>query len=82
MLVGRTIAERDAGTPWGPADVANDADIYLTIRDNSDLNADATNEVYRHNKVVKENYLPGFAAYTTNQKTKLRALYSCIGGKN
>lgn len=82
ILVGRTVAERDAGADWGPADVAGDDEIYLTIRDNSDLLMDATNEVYRHNKVVKENYLPGFAAYTGGQKTKLRALYSCIGGKN
>ena len=82
ILVGRTIAERNSGAPWGPADVAGDDDIYLTIRDNPDLTKDATNEVYRHNKVVKENYLPGFSGYTTDQKTKVRALYSCIGGKD
>lgn len=81
-LVGRTIAERDAGASWGPANVAADDEIYLTIRDNSDLTKDATNEVYRHKKVVKENYLPGFAAYTNDQKTKVRSLYSCIGGKD
>lgn len=81
-LIGRTYAERDAGTPWGPADVAADDEIFLIVRDNSDLTKDATNELYRHGQVVKENYLPGWAGYTNAQKVKVRALYSCIGGKD
>jgi hypothetical protein len=81
-LVGRTYAERNAGTPWGPADVAGDDEIYLIVRDNSDLTKDATNELYRHGQVVKENYLPGFSGFSDAQKTKVRALYSCIGGKD
>ena len=80
--IGRTYAERDAGTPWGPADHASDDEIYLTIRDNPDLTKDATNEVYRHTKTVKENYLHGWATWATGLKTKIRSLYSCIGGKD
>ena len=81
-LIGRTYAERDAGTPWGPAVVASDDEIYLTTRDIGDLTKDDTNEIYRHGKVVKENYLPGWADLPTATKTKIRALYACIGGKD
>lgn len=81
-LIGRTYAERDAGTPWGPADVANDDEMYLTTRECADLSKDATTELYRHNKVVKENYLPNWATLAGAVKTKIRALYSCIGGKD
>lgn len=81
-LIGRTFAERDAGTPWGPAVVASDDEIYLTTRDIGDLTKDDTNEIYRHHKTVKENYLPGWADKTTAEKAKIRALYACIGGKD
>ncbi len=81
-LIGRTYAERDAGNPWGPAVVATDDEIYLTTRDLSDLTKDATVELYRHNKVVKENYLPGWANWGSTVKAKIRALYTCIGGKD
>ncbi len=79
--IGRTIAERDAGNAWGPA-ADTDDEFYLTTRDLSDLTKDATTEIYRHNKVVKENYLPGWASWATAIKNKTRALYACIGGKN
>jgi len=81
-LIGRTFAERDAGTPWGPATVASDDEIYLTVREIADLTKDDTTELYRHNKVVKENYLPGWADLGSTVKAKIRALYTCIGGKD
>lgn len=81
-LIGRTFSERDAGTPWGPAVVASDDEIFLTTRELSDLTKDSTVELYRHNKVVKENYLPNWATLGSTVKTKIRALYTCIGGKN
>jgi hypothetical protein len=82
ILVGRTYAERDAGTAWGPAVVETDDEIYLTVRELPDLTKDATNEIYRHNKVVKENYLPQWATYSNAVKAKIRSLYACIGGKD
>lgn len=82
ILIGRTYAERDAGTPWGPADVAVDEEFYLTTRDLSDMSKDSTNEIYRHNKIVKENYLPEWATYPNEVKAKIRQLYQCIGGKD
>lgn len=81
-FIGRTFAERDAGDAWGPATVASDDEQFLTTRDLSDLTVDNTTEIYRHNKVVKENYLPGWADKPTAEKTKIRSLYSCIGGKD
>lgn len=81
-LIGRTYTERDNGAGWGPADVDNDQEQYLTTRDVSDMSKDATTEVYRHNKAVKENYLPNWTGLTTNVKNKIRALYSCIAGKD
>lgn len=81
-FIGRTFTERDAGAAWGPADYENDDQLFLTTRDLADLSVDNTNEIYRHNKVVKENYLPGWANKSAGEKAKIRVLYSCIGGKD
>ena len=80
-LVGRTLAERDAGAGFGPATVATDDEIYLTHRDVADAADSAETEVYRHGKVVKENYLPGFDALAAEVKAKIRALYACVKGE-
>jgi hypothetical protein len=81
LLVGRTFAERDAGTPYGVADVVTpDDQIFLTVFDISDANKDAGIELLRHNMTVKENYLPDWASYTSGMKTVLRARYRCITG--
>lgn len=80
-FIGRTIAERDAGTAWGPVDIGDD-EQYLTTRDVADAARDNTTEIYRHNKTVKENYLPGWATLAANLKARVRALYACIGGTN
>lgn len=60
-LCGRTYAERDARTGFGPADVGGDDEIFLLLFDVPDAldNPDAV--FYRENSVVKENYLPGYA---------------------
>jgi hypothetical protein len=60
--VGRTFAERDANTAFGAAAITDD-EIFLTAFDcpNALVNNDI--ELYRHHSVVKENYLPGYAAY-------------------
>lgn len=82
LLVGRTYAERDAGTGFGPADVAGDQEIYLTAREASDLSRDNDMELYRHNRLVKENFLPGWSGLSGAVKTKIRELYTCITGVN
>lgn len=81
-LIGRTYAERDASAAWGKAVVASDDEIYLTVRDASDLSKDATNEILTPKTKIKENYLPGWANFTTAEKAAVRAIYVCIGGKD
>ena len=79
-LVGRTLAERDAGTGFGVADVANDDEMFLTARDVGDLEIDNDIEFYRHQRLVKENFLPDWDALDVAEKTKVRELYACIEG--
>lgn len=79
--VGRTIAERDANTPYGPA-VNTDDEIFLTVFDV--LNADDIDDVelLKHNTAVKENYLPGWSGLASALKTALRAAYAMQVGTN
>jgi hypothetical protein len=79
-LIGRTFAERDAGDAWGPAVVASDDEIFLTARDVADATKNNDTELYRHNRTVKENFLPNWSTLPTGDKTKIRALYTCIVG--
>lgn len=81
-LVGRTIAERDAGTGFGPAVVASDDEIFLiafTIEDAS-LNNDV--ELLRHNFAVYEDLLPGWSGLPSGDQDKIRALYHCVKSRN
>jgi len=77
--VGRTIAERDAGTAYGPAG-ASDDEVYLLAFDVYDVTVNADCELYRPNSIVKETFVPGFAALASGVKTKLRAAYVCTTG--
>lgn len=79
-LVGRTFTERAAGVSFGPADIAVDEEIYLTAREAADLAINNDMELYRHNRLVKENFLPGWATLAGGVKTKIRELYTCITG--
>lgn len=81
-LLGRTYTERDAGTGFGPADVAADEEIYLLAFDVTDAAKNPDCELYRHERLVKENMLPGWSSLTTQQKTKIRALYQCVTGRD
>lgn len=63
-VVGRTYAERDAGTPFGPA-VYTDDEIYLVAFDNENLIDDNGIELYRHDSLVKENFLPEWDTLNT-----------------
>lgn len=78
-IVGRTIAERDAGTAFGPAG-ASDDEVYIICFDvlNAAVNPDI--ELYRPNAIVKENFLPGWADVASGVKTKVRAAYVCVRG--
>lgn len=76
-LVGRTVAERNAGAAFGPAADADD-EIYITIGD-SDLaravDGRADVDLIRHGSLIKVNFLPAYAAASSAIKTKLEAFY-------
>jgi hypothetical protein len=77
-LVGRTIAERDAGghfEPW----TAGDEEVFLTLWD-ADLSMGEEVALLRPNTIIKENYIPGFAAMSAPAKAAIRARYQCILG--
>ena len=78
-LIGRTYAERDAGTPYGPAADADD-EIYLTAFDVTDVNNNNDVELYRHGGLVKENFLPEFDDLSATLKGKIRTLYETTVG--
>lgn len=81
--VGRTLAERDAGTAFGPADDTDD-ERYLVMFDVTDAFASDDIELYRHDSLVKENYLPDWDTISAdaNLLAALRSDYQCITGKD
>lgn len=81
-LLGRTLAERDAGDGFGPADVVNDDEIYLLAFDVTDAVYNDDCELYRHKSLVKENYLPGYATIDPADLAKIQELYTCTVGAN
>lgn len=76
-LVGRTYAERDAGTGYGPADVDNDDEIFLTAFEVDLRNGETDVELYRHHCWVYENRLPNWDNLTAGQIAWIRANYQC-----
>lgn len=79
-LVGRTYAERDAGTPFGVADVDAPIDdqLFLTAFDVPD--AVELNDIVllRHNTRIYEDKLPGWAGLSANAKAVIRERYQCM----
>lgn len=78
-ILGRTLAERDAGTGLGPA-VATDDEIYLNYFEITDALQLDEFVAYRHGSVVKENFLPGWSGVAGAVKTLVRAAYACTLG--
>lgn len=78
QLVGRTYAERAAGAGFGVADVANDDEIYLVAFQNEYAEQDAGITLVRHDFLVYENRLPGWAEMSAAEQAKVRELYNCI----
>ncbi|MEM1240844.1 MAG: hypothetical protein AAGI45_13470 [Cyanobacteria bacterium P01_H01_bin.26] len=77
-FVGRTFVERNAGTGFGVADAANDDELYLVAFQNEYAEQDAGITLLRHNCVIYENKLPGWAGYNSATQAKIRELYQCI----
>lgn len=73
-LVGRTYAERDAGTPFGPY-APGDEEVYLLAFDTPDAVANPECELLRHHTLVRDHLLPGWADLPANAKTAIRQYY-------
>lgn len=77
-LVGRTFAERTAGTGFSTADVANDDEIYLLAFTVQDATENADCALLRHATLIYEDKLPGWAGLTAAQQSAIRSRYHCI----
>lgn len=60
-IVGRTNEMRNDSAKWRPA-LATDDEIYLVAFDLPNAKRDNAATLYRHQSIVKENYLPNYAA--------------------
>lgn len=78
-VIGRTYAERDAGTMYGPA-ADTDDEIYLLVHTVDDARTNNDADLYRWGSLVDETHLPGFAGLSTAVKTYLRSHYQCTVG--
>lgn len=78
-ILGRTLAERDAGTGFGPAGIA-DEEIFINYFEVTDAVELDDVEMYRPGSQVKENFLPGWSGVAAGVKTLVRALYICTLG--
>lgn len=87
-LVGRQRLAEVPEETFGPADVLNDDEIYLTLFEVTDADGNSpfaypsTPEVafYRHGCVVLEDFLPGWADMSAGDKAWIRAHYLCRKG--
>lgn len=60
QLVGRTYAERDASTPFGPW-AAGDDEVFLLLFDTPNALENADCYLLGHNAVISENFLPNWS---------------------
>lgn len=60
-LLGRTYAEAASNTPFGPANVLTDEEVFLLLFDVANAKLVNDCELYRHHSQVKINYLPDYA---------------------
>lgn len=81
VVVGRTFAERDLFTGFGPF-LETDDEIFIVAFDVEDALVIPECALIRPGFAVAENYLPGWAAYTAAQKAKIRALFRTVLGEN
>lgn len=79
-LIGRTWAERDAGTAFGPAADA-DEEIYFLAFDITDAAENNDADLYRHGGLVKETFVPNWAGLSSTLKALVRSHYHCTVGR-
>lgn len=77
-LVGRTFADRAAGTGFGIAAVLTDQEIFLTAFTVQDALINSDVALLRHGTLVYEDLIPGWATLTADEQAAIRARYQCI----
>lgn len=78
-VIGRTLAERDAKTGYGPADPADD-EIYILVFDVTDAENNPDADLYRWGSLVKETFLPDWSNLDAGVQDAIRANYHCTIG--
>jgi hypothetical protein len=78
-LIGRTFAERDAKTPFGPA-VSTDEEVYALVHTIDDAIRNNDADVYRHGRLIDETHFPGWASLSGAMQTLVRSLYQTTIG--
>jgi hypothetical protein len=78
-IIGRTTAEAEAGTPFGPA-IDTDDQIFLVAFEKTDLENDNDVDLYRPGSIVATNHLPSWAGAAAALRTKLRTIYITTTG--
>lgn len=73
-LIGRSRAEAEAGTGFGPAADADD-EIYLLMYDVPKPAENNDADVVRHTTLIRYNYLETYAAMSAGLKAKLHQFY-------
>lgn len=72
--VGRTFAERETNSPFGPC-TSGDEERFLIAFDILDLDDDASGTAVRPGTAIKENFLPEYSSMSSTIKGYLRADY-------
>ena len=79
VFVGRTFAERDAGTGFGVADSGTpDEELYLTAFECVDANINPDVTLIRHGTLIYEDKLPGWSGLTAPDQAAIRERYQCV----
>jgi len=75
--IGRTFAERTAGSGFGPAE-ASDDELYLTAFDVLDAEKNSGVELIRHNTIIREDHLPDWSTLGATLQAQIRADYATV----
>lgn len=77
-FLGRTLAERDAGTGYGAAATTDEQFTVLLYDTDLAMEDVAAGVQPLAGNILYENFMPGFDALSADLKTKLRSLYTCL----
>ena len=80
-LVGRTAAQAAAREGLAPADVEAHDELFLTVHDVRDAEANADVALVRPGTLLRENMLPGWESRPESEKAAIRERYQTTHGQ-